>query len=93
MSDTSAKLSEKTSEIAKWSAGAGLLLMTGIVAWQVFARYVLNASPAWAEQAALLLMIWYVFFAAAAGRGARGVSYPHCGFRQRPQAIVPSRRQ
>lgn len=41
--------------------------MTGIIAWQVFARYVLNASPAWGEQAALLLMIWYVFFAAAAG--------------------------
>jgi TRAP-type C4-dicarboxylate transport system permease small subunit len=33
----------------------------------VFARYVLNESPAWAEQAALLLMIWYVMLAAAAG--------------------------
>jgi TRAP-type C4-dicarboxylate transport system permease small subunit len=43
------------------------MLMTLIIAWQVFARYVLNASPAWAEQAALLLMIWYVMFAAAAG--------------------------
>jgi TRAP-type C4-dicarboxylate transport system permease small subunit len=41
--------------------------MTAIIAWQVFARYVLNASPAWVEQAALLLMIWYVMFAAAAG--------------------------
>jgi TRAP-type C4-dicarboxylate transport system permease small subunit len=28
---------------------------------------VLNSSPSWAEQAALVLMIWYVFFAAAAG--------------------------
>jgi TRAP-type C4-dicarboxylate transport system permease small subunit len=53
--------------LAKWFAGIGLLLMTAIIAWQVFARYVLNASPAWAEQAALLLMIWYVFIAAAAG--------------------------
>ena len=41
--------------------------MTAIIAVQVFARYVLNASPAWAEQSALLLMIWYVFIAAAAG--------------------------
>ena len=41
--------------------------MTGIVVVQVFARYVLNDSPVWAEQAALLLMIWYVFIAAAAG--------------------------
>lgn len=49
-------------------AGAiGLILMTAIVGWQVFGRYILNSSPAWAEQAALVLMIWYVFFAAAAG--------------------------
>jgi TRAP-type C4-dicarboxylate transport system permease small subunit len=41
--------------------------MTVIITWQVFARYVLNDSPAWSEQAALLLMIWYVMFAAAAG--------------------------
>lgn len=45
----------------------GLVLMTAIIGWQVFGRYVLGSSPAWAEQAALILMIWYVFFAAAAG--------------------------
>ncbi|MEL6209628.1 MAG: TRAP transporter small permease, partial [Pseudomonadota bacterium] len=60
-------MSGRISTLARWIAGAGLLLMTGIVALQVFARYVLNASPPWAEQAALLLMIWYVFIAAAAG--------------------------
>ena len=59
--------SGKVSIFAKWFAGIGLLVMTAIIAMQVFARYVLNASPAWAEQAALLLMIWYVFIAAAAG--------------------------
>ena len=49
-------------------AGAfGLVAMSAIVGWQVFGRYVLNASPSWSEQAALTLMIWYVFFAAAAG--------------------------
>lgn len=59
--------SRKVSLFAKWFAGIGLLVMTAIIALQVFARYVLNDSPAWAEQAALLLMIWYVFIAAAAG--------------------------
>lgn len=48
-------------------AGMGLLVMTGIIGWQVFARYVLNASPAWAEQAALVLLVWYVLIAAAVG--------------------------
>lgn len=61
------RLSAIISQFARWFAGAGLIVMTAIIAWQVFARYVLNASPAWAEQAALLLMIWYVMFAAAAG--------------------------
>ncbi len=45
----------------------GLLAMTVIVSWQVFGRYVLKESPDWSEQTALILMIWYVLFAAAAG--------------------------
>lgn len=49
-------------------AGAlGLVLMTVIIGWQVFGRYVLNSTPSWSEQAALALMIWYVSLAAAAG--------------------------
>ena len=45
----------------------GLVAMTVIIGWQVFGRFVLNASPSWTEQASLILMIWYVMFAAAAG--------------------------
>lgn len=67
MNNALARISETASVLVRWFAGAGLMLMTAIIAWQVFARYVLNASPAWGEQAALLLMIWYVMFAAAAG--------------------------
>ncbi|QTD57628.1 TRAP transporter small permease [Parasphingorhabdus cellanae] len=46
---------------------AGLVIMTAVIGWQVFGRFVLQSSPSWSEQAALLLMIWYVLFAAAAG--------------------------
>ncbi|MEM1261435.1 MAG: TRAP transporter small permease [Pseudomonadota bacterium] len=67
MSSFIGKASGTVSVFAKWFAGIGLLIMTAIIGLQVFARYVLNDSPAWAEQAALLLMIWYVFIAAAAG--------------------------
>ena len=67
MSSSIAEISAKVSLLCKWVSSCGLLLMTGIVVVQVFARYVLNDSPVWAEQAALLLMIWYVFIAAAAG--------------------------
>lgn len=48
-------------------AAIGLVAMAAIVIWQVFGRFVLDSSPSWTEQAALVLMIWYVMFASAAG--------------------------
>ena len=67
MANAVEEFSGKISLLSKWVASIGLLLMTAIIVVQVFSRYVLNDSPVWAEQAALLLMIWYVFIAAAAG--------------------------
>ncbi len=55
------------SRAALWIAGAGLVLMTLIVAWQIFGRYVLNASPSWTEPLALLLMSWFILLGAAVG--------------------------
>lgn len=57
----------KLSDILIRIAAFGLVLMTAVICWQVFGRFVLQSSPSWSEQTALLLMIWYVFFAAAAG--------------------------
>jgi len=48
-------------------AAAGLVVMTLVIAWQVFARYVLNASPPWSEAAALIVMVSFVLLAAAVG--------------------------
>jgi TRAP-type C4-dicarboxylate transport system permease small subunit len=48
-------------------AGTGLVLMTAIVAWQVFCRYVLNDSPSWTEPGAVILMSWFIFLGAAVG--------------------------
>ena len=56
--------------LAEWLIHGGsiaLVLVTAIISWQVFGRFVLNSSPSWTEQAALLLMIWYVMLGAAAG--------------------------
>ena len=46
-------------------AGAALVAMALVQAWQVFARYVLNDSPGWTEPLALLLMSLAVMFGAA----------------------------
>lgn len=62
-----AKITGVASDLLIKAAAFGLVLMTLIVGWQVFGRYVLNSTPSWSEQAALTLMIWYVAFAAAAG--------------------------
>lgn len=60
-------VSRATSRAALYISFAGLVGMTAIIAWQVFARYVLNAAPSWTEQASLFLMLWFILFAAAAG--------------------------
>ncbi len=41
-----------------------LALMTFIVLYQVFMRYVLNDAPSWSETAARALMVWMTFLVA-----------------------------
>lgn len=67
MMERLSKLTHAAAELLLKAAALGIALMTVIVGWQVFGRYVLNSSPSWSEQASLTLMIWYVAFAAAAG--------------------------
>lgn len=62
-----AEATHKLTRLALYFSASGLFLMTLIIGWQVFARYVLNSSPAWSESAALLLMIYYVMLVAAVG--------------------------
>ncbi|MBL8589698.1 MAG: TRAP transporter small permease [Methylobacteriaceae bacterium] len=52
---------------ALWLSAAGLVAMTGFVAWQIFGRYILNDSPSWTEPGALLLMSWFIVLGAAVG--------------------------
>jgi TRAP-type transport system small permease protein len=46
---------------------AGLVAIIGIVAWQVIGRYVLNDSPTWAENLALVLVLYVTLIGAAVG--------------------------
>ena len=48
-------------------AVGGLVAIVGIVAWQVFGRYVLNASPTWTETLALVLVLYVTLIGAAVG--------------------------
>ena len=67
MLDTYSRALRGLALVTLWFAGAGLVAMTVLVAWQVFGRYVLNATPTWTEPAVLLLMSWFILLGAAAG--------------------------
>lgn len=57
----------KLNTLVLYLAGVGLVVMTAIVAWQVFCRYILNDSPSWTEPGAVILMSWFIFLGAAVG--------------------------
>lgn len=52
---------------ALWGAGVGLVLMTTLIAAQVFWRYILNDSIVWTEPASVMIMGWFIFLGAAVG--------------------------
>ena len=47
--------------------GVALVVLTVIFGWLVFGRYVLNATPTWVEQVALLLVVYIGFLGASIG--------------------------
>jgi len=47
-------------------AGIALVLISAVIPWAVFTRYVLNSAASWPEPAAVLLTIVLTFFGAAA---------------------------
>jgi TRAP-type C4-dicarboxylate transport system permease small subunit len=48
-------------------SGVAMVTMTVIFGWLVFGRYVLNATPTWVEQVALLLIVIIAFLGASTG--------------------------
>lgn len=47
-------------------AGIALVLISAVIPWAVFTRYVLNSAASWPEPTAVLLMIALTFFGGAA---------------------------
>ena len=48
-------------------AGTALVLISAVIPWAVFIRYVLNSAASWPEPTAVLLTILLTFIGAAAG--------------------------
>ncbi len=71
-----AGLLNRVNKVALWLSGICLVAMTIVITYQVFGRYVLNATPSWAEALSISLMGWFVFLGAAVGVRER----THLGF-------------
>ena len=64
------KLSNAIGVIAKIAlalSGTGLVLMTAMIAWQVWGRYVMNDTPTWTEVSSVLVMSWFILLGASIG--------------------------
>ena len=70
-------------------AATALVGMAGVEVWQVFARYVLSASPGWTEPVALLLLVTAMSMGAASGVR----SGAHFGFFIVVQSVRPAMRR
>ena len=55
------------STLCIWVASVCLVVLVATFGWLVFGRYVLNVTPTWVEQLALLLICYIAFLGAAAG--------------------------
>lgn len=67
MRDPFHRMLDLTARICMTVAGVQLVALIAIFGWLVFGRYVLNDTPTWVEQAALLLVVWITFLGGAAG--------------------------
>lgn len=68
---------DATARFVSLLAGLSLCALVIVLAWQVYGRYVLNASPSWTEPVALTLMsITALFGAALAVRSESHFSFP-----------------
>ena len=64
------KLSAVINTVAKaalWVSGTGLVVMTALIAWQVWGRYVMNSTPTWTEVSSVMVMGWFIILGAAVG--------------------------
>jgi TRAP-type C4-dicarboxylate transport system permease small subunit len=48
-----------------WTAGIAIVVMTAIIPWGIFARYVLGTGSQWPEPVAILMMVLFTFLGAA----------------------------
>jgi len=57
----------KTRKMTEYVVFSMIIIMTLIICYQVFSRFVLNYTPTWIQPLSLLLMVWIGFIGVAIG--------------------------
>lgn len=66
MAETAHRFLDRVYLACIWAAGLSIFMMSLIIPWGVFARYVLGTGSHWPEPVAVLLMVTFTFLGAAA---------------------------
>jgi len=66
MRNTVLRINDQIYRVCIGIAVLSVLVMTLIIPWGIFARYVLGSGSSWPEPTAILLMVVFTFFGAAA---------------------------
>ncbi|MHC2702928.1 TRAP-type mannitol/chloroaromatic compound transport system permease small subunit [Bradyrhizobium liaoningense] len=61
------RINAPVARVGMYLSVTGLLVIVTIVFYQVFGRYVLNSSPTWTENLALVLILYVTLIGAAVG--------------------------
>ena len=57
-------------------AGVVMLVMTIIIPYGVFMRYVVNSPASWPEPAGILMMVWFSFIGGAVRESTKQIGFP-----------------
>src|ERR1044072_3664302 len=69
MSNSGAGLFRRVNDVVYWSgaivAGLALVLVSAVIPWAVYTRYILNSASSWPEPMAVLLTVAITFIGSA----------------------------
>ena len=74
-----------------WIAGISIIVMSFIIPWGIFTRYVLGTGSQWPEPIAIMLMVVFTFMGAAAGYRANAHISVAMVTDRLPAAVRPGR--
>ncbi|MDO5641768.1 MAG: TRAP transporter small permease [Paracoccus sp. (in: a-proteobacteria)] len=65
MKDAANRLARGVDIAARSLGGAGVAVLSGLIAWVVFSRYALGTTPRWSEELPRLILVWVTWLGVA----------------------------